>query len=145
MALTEMVFRLKDFTNADFHHNAEVYFHPVQMNIRSTGWQNVFVDAPIQPGPPESGLYTIELEDRNFYNMEVLWHDGNRSRVGRSEYHGPFMVPVTSENESIALPDVIGRPPRNGMIRVTTSDPTSSLLDQYVYNETTGDLFERTA
>ena len=143
MALTTLEFFIRDFTDTGIHGSAEVYFHPVQMSTRGSGWRAVFVDRPIKAGPPEAGLYTVELEDRHSYRMEVLWQDGDRSRVGRSEWFSPFPVPTS--NETINLSALLGLPPRNGMVRVTTSDPTSSLFDQYVYNSSTGDLYERTA
>lgn len=149
MALTTLEFRLRDFSNSGIASISEVYFHPVGMSTRagSSNWPHLYVDRPIKVDlSSSSGLYEVDLEDRHYYRLEVIWHDADRSRVGRSEWHGPFMVPVSGSDETILLSNILDQPPRNGMVRVLDEDPSpSSIFDQYVYNEETGDLFERAA
>lgn len=145
MALTQLRFRIGDFTHSSMAGAVDVYFHPVRMSTRAqSGWSWVYVDKPIKAGPPEGGQHTVELEDLHYYRMEVLWHDPDRSRVGRSEWHDPFMVPSSGGEEFIYLPRIIGQPPRNGMIRIVQSSPPwNQVFDQYVYDDTTGYLYER--
>ena len=146
MTLTTLEFRVGDFTHTSVASSVDVYFHPVQMNTRAgSGWTWVYIDSPIRADDVESGLFTVELEDRQWYRLEILWHDDDRSRVGRSEWRGPFMVPSSGEDEAVNLARVLGQAPRNGMVRVLQSDPGASNFDQYVFNESTGDLFERRA
>ena len=145
MAWTNVTFRLRDFAGYQMGSTAEVYFHPVaRIGTRSqSANQMVMVDRPIKVDMSEGEPQEVRLEDRNFYRLEVLWHDDDRTRVGRSETSHPFMVPVAGEDEDIYLANIIGLPPRNGMIRILDEDPDSSFFDQYIFNEETGDLFER--
>ena len=146
MALTTLAFRPRDFSGNHMGLASEIYFHPMQMGTGKSGnW--VLIDRPIRADmsqPEGSEPFTVELHENYAYRMEVLWHDSDRSRVGRSEWFAPFRVPPSGDSEQINLREILGLPPRNGMIRVLQSDPSpSSIFDQYVYNEETGDLFER--
>ena len=134
---------VRDFTDSAIS-GIEIYVHPVEgPGYRRYGpnWDRLFVDKPF---PVEwegsSGLFEVELEPLYTYRLEFLWPDPDRSRVGQSWWSEPFRVPG---GEGSYLSSILPLPTRNGLIRVMQSDPGSNLFDQYVYNEETGDLFER--
>lgn len=137
MALTEVSGAIRDFSRSAIS-GAEAWLHPAQS--LGTG-SLVFVDIPIRVDVASNGNFTIELEEGHLYVLEVLFPDAERARIGRSVLK-EFRVPTGGGN----LGGIIGLPARNGMVRIMRSDPISgsSAQEQYIYNEVTGDLFERT-
>lgn len=136
MAQATLTGFIRDFTNIT-PAGVEAYIHPQDASTRGS---IVFADSPIRLDIANNGAFSVSLEDRNRYILEILFLDPDRSRIGRSQLH-EFRMPVGGGSAS----NVIGPAIQNGMIRVLQDDPGSSNYEQYHYNEVTGDLFERTA
>lgn len=129
---------VRDFSNEPFD-SAQMYIHPERP---SSGSYAILSDRPIPVGVGSTGTFEVELIPGHLYWIEVLYLDGDRSRVGRSWWSDPFRMPTGGGNAGT----IIRIPAKNGMVLVSGSDPdTDNFISQYVYNEETGDLFERTA
>lgn len=132
----------RDFTDSSIA-GLEIYVHPQGgPNIRNATWDRIFVDKPFPVEWTTNASFEVDLEPNQVYQLQFLWPDPDLSRVGQSWWSHSFRVPTGDGGN---LSSIVGFPARNGMVRVRTRDPNSSDQFQYVYNESTGDLFERTA
>lgn len=136
MALAALTGTVRDFTDSSIT-GAEAWIHP-QGN--ATSGDTVYTDKPIRLELASNGSFTVELMERHRYVIEILFHDEDRSRLGRT-VTAEFRMPTGGGT----VGQVIELPARNGQIRVLQTAPGSTIYDQYVYNEASGILYQRTA
>ena len=139
MALATYSGTLRNFAGQNLL-NPRLWVHPAEPSIRP-GSGRVLSDKPIEVTVASNGDFTVQLEEGHRYRLEALSPDEARGRVARSSWSRSFLA-VTGGGD---IGDLIGLPERNGMIRVRQTNPLSSDYAQYVYNEATGHLFERTS
>lgn len=126
---------LQDFSASTIR-GARLWVHPLQT---SSSGRTVFADRPILVDVALDGQFTVSLEEHNQYRLEAAFPDPGRSGLGHSIL-GEFRMPVGGGDAG----EILGLPKNNGRVRVLDAAPDSSILDQYSYDETTGDLYERT-
>lgn len=96
---------------------------------------------PIAVSIGSNGTFSVSLEEHHLYRFEVQDFDAEHGRVTQSFWSEAFPVPTGGGT----IGDIMGAPPRAGMVRVLSTPPTSNTYDQYVLNQITGELYERTA
>lgn len=136
MALATVFGNIRDFTGEPVA-GARMWVHPRRPG---SGGSSVFVDSSIEVPVAAGGAFSLPLEEFYTYQAEIVFPDPERSRSGLTLLP-EFTVPVGGGPMST----VMGLPAGNGWVRVLRQNPTSVIWDQYVYNELTGDLYERTS
>lgn len=120
----------------------EIYVHPQGgPGLRPGGWDRIFVDKPFSVEWTTAAAFQVNLEPHHEYRLEFIYPDSDRSRIGQSWWSHPFRVPA---GEGGMLYRILGMPAGNGMVRVLNRGPGRTDYYQYHYDETTGDLYERT-
>lgn len=136
MSLAPFTGNLRDFMG-DQIDGARMWVHPL---APSNSGQTLLADRPSEVSLDSTGSFSVDLEEHARYRLEVVFSDAERSRLGMAIL-GEFRMPVGGGNAGT----VVGLPVSNGMVRVLQSTPNTLTLDQYSYNELTGDLYERTS
>lgn len=136
MALATLTGNLQDFTLQPIK-GARLWVHPLQSSASGV---SLFVDKPVEVEVGADGAFSVHIEDQNRYELEIIFPDFERDRMGRATL-GSFRVPIGGGPAG----EVVGLPSANGMVRVLRSAPSNTTYDQYVYDESTGNLFERTS
>ncbi|MGJ9405252.1 hypothetical protein ACHABQ_02870 [Nesterenkonia aurantiaca] len=136
MAAAPFTGNIRGFTNVRIE-GAFLWIHPLRSSVSGS---NVLPHKPIEVSPNSTGSFTVQLEEHHRYRLEVVFPDSDRSRMGLSII-GEFRMPVGGGTAS----QIIGPPAANGTVRVLNTAPGNTIFDQYVYDETTGDLYERTS
>lgn len=141
MAQSRFVGHLRDFSDQPIE-GARMWVHPTQPSGRLRGGR-VFADKIIEVTLSDDGRFEVLLEQGHPYSIEVQWLDPDRSRVGRSWWSPPFRAPASTGDRLI---DAMAIPPGNGLIQTIQGAPVANQhMSQYVLDQTTGDLYERTS
>lgn len=121
--------------------NPTLYVHASRPSLsRASG--RLTADMPVQVPVRFDGTFSTNVEDTDaLISLEVRYQEQSGAAVGRSWWSPDFRVPTGGGD----VADLIVIPPQNGRVRVIDGGSPGGLHDQYVYDEQTGQLYERTS